>query len=150
MAEKQIAQNKKAYFDYEIIETFEAGLVLTGSEVKSLRAGHGSLLDSFCFVQNGELFLKNCLIAGYDKGSHFNEDERRDRKLLMHKKEIARLTGKTREKGYTLVPLKLYFKGRTVKALLGFGRGKHSYDKKRVIKERDLDRDMQREIKNYK
>lgn len=150
MGIKQVTVNKKAYFDYEIIETFEAGIELSGAEVKSIKLGKMTLLDSFCFVQHGELYLKNAHIAPYEKGSHYNLEERRDRKLLLHKKEIERLIGKIKEKGFTLVPLKIYFKGRFIKAEIGLGKGKHTFDKKRVIKEKDLKRDAEREIKKYK
>lgn len=139
-------ENKKAYFDYEIIEKFEAGIVLVGSEVKSIRAGRANLRDAFCFIENGEIHLKNCRISAYDKATIMPPDELRSRKLLMHKREINRLIGKTREKGWSVVPLRLYFKGRRVKAEIALARGKRSYDKKQTIKERDSQRDMQRQI----
>ena len=149
MAIKQVAENRKAHFDYFIEERIEAGLSLYGSEVKSAKMGHINIADSFCFIDNGELILKNCHITPYEKGSFYNPDARRDRKLLLHKKEIARFIGKVREKGLTLVPLRAYFNGRFLKIELGLCKGKKSYDKKETIKNRDLDRQAQRDIKNY-
>ena len=148
--EKNITVNQKARFDYFIEETFEAGISLSGSEVKSAKMGHINVADAFCFIEKGGITLKNCRIAPYEKGSSFNPDPLRDKQLLLHKREIARLIGKVREKGYTLVPLKAYFKGRFLKIELGLCKGKHSYDKKQTIRERDLDRQAQRDIANYK
>ena len=139
-------ENKKAYFDYEIIEKFETGIALVGSEVKSVRAGRVNLGDSFCFIENGELFLKNCRISAYDKSTIFPPDELRSRKLLMHKSEIRRLIGKSREKGWAIVPLRIYFKGRLAKVEIALAKGKRAYDKKQTIKERDSRRDMERQI----
>ena len=150
MGIKEVAVNRKARFDYFIEETFEAGISLSGSEVKSAKMGHINVSDAFCFIENGGITLKNCRIAPYEKGSSFNPDPLRDKQLLLHKREIARLIGKVREKGYTLVPLKAYFKGRFLKIELGLCKGKHSYDKKQTIRERDLDRQAQRDIANYK
>ena len=150
MGIKEVSVNRKARFDYFIEETFEAGISLSGSEVKSAKMGHINVADSFCFIENGGITLKNCRIAPYEKGSSFNPDPLRDKQLLLHKREIARLIGKVREKGYTLVPLKAYFKGRFLKIELGLCKGKHSYDKKQTIRERDLDRQAQRDIANYK
>ena len=147
---KEIAVNRKARFEYFIEETIEAGISLTGGEVKSAKLGHINIADSFCFLDEGEMMLKNSQIAPYEKGSYFNAEQKRDRKLLLHKKEIARLIGKIREKGYTLVPLRAYFKGRYIKIELGLGKGKHTYDKKETIKRRDLDRQAQRDIANYR
>ena len=138
--------NKKAKFDYEIVEKLEAGIVLEGSEVKSVRAGHVNMGDSFCFVEGGELFLKNCRISAYDKATILPPDELRSRKLLLHKREIERLIGKSREKSLTVVPLAMYFKGRRVKVEIALARGKRSYDKKQTIKHRDMGREMQRQI----
>lgn len=138
--------NKKAKFDYEIVEKLEAGIVLEGSEVKSVRAGHVNMGDSFCFIEGGELFLKNCRISAYDKATILPPDELRSRKLLLHKREIGRLIGKMREKSLTVVPLAMYFKGRRVKVEIALARGKRSYDKKQTIKDRDIGRDMQRQI----
>ena len=145
MGIKEVAVNKKARFDYFIEETAEAGISLSGAEVKSAKMGHINVADSFCFIEKGGITLKNCRIAPYEKGSVFN----RDRQLLLHKREISRLIGKVREKGYTLVPLRAYFKGRYLKIELGLCKGKHNYDKKNVIRERDLDRQAQRDIKEY-
>ncbi len=149
MGIKEIAVNKKAHFDYFIEERVEAGLSLYGAEVKSAKMGHINIADSFCFIDGGELILKNCHITPYEKGSFYNPEARRDRKLLLHKKEIARFIGKVREKGLTLVPLRAYFKGRLLKVELGLCKGKHTYDKKETIKARDLDRQAQRDIKDY-
>lgn len=146
MFKKEVAVNKRARFEYFTLETVEAGLSLTGAEVKSAKMGKINIADSFCFVEKGELFLKNCRISPYEKGSAFNEDPLRDRKLLLHKKEIARFIGKVREKGCTLVPLRAYFSGRYLKVELGLCKGKHTYDKKRTLKERDLDRAAARDI----
>ena len=139
-------ENKKAYFDYEIIEKFETGIALVGSEVKSVRAGRVNLGDSFCFIENGEVFLKNCRISAYDKSTIFPPDELRSRKLLMHKSEIRRLIGKSREKGWAIVPLRIYFKGRLAKVEIALAKGKRAYDKKQTIKERDSRRDVELQI----
>lgn len=149
MGIKEVAVNKKARFDYFIEETAEAGISLSGAEVKSAKMGHINVADSFCFIEKGGITLKNCRIAPYEKGSVFNLDPLRDRQLLLHKREISQLIGKVREKGYTLVPLRAYFKGRYLKIELGLCKGKHNYDKKNVIRERDLDRQAQRDIKEY-
>lgn len=149
MGIKEVAVNKKARFDYFIEETAEAGISLSGAEVKSAKMGHINVADSFCFIEKGGITLKNWRIAPYEKGSVFNLDPLRDRQLLLHKREISRLIGKVREKGYTLVPLRAYFKGRYLKIELGLCKGKHNYDKKNVIRERDLDRQAQRDIKEY-
>lgn len=143
-------ENRKARFEYEIADKFEAGIELVGSEVKSIRLGHVNLGDSFCFVDGGEIFLKNCFIASYEKGSYYNKEERRSRKLLLHKFEIRRLIGKTKEKGYTLVPLKMYFKGQRVKLEIALAKGKKQFEKKQTIKERDQIRDMNRQIADSK
>lgn len=147
---KQIAYNKYATYEYLILEKYEAGIVLDGAEVKSLRAGNCNLKDSFCFLRGGELSVKNLHIAVYDKAGAFSaKDSKRDRKLLMHKAEIAKLAGKINEKGYTLVPLSLYFSGNLVKMEVALCKGKQSYDKKRTIAERDQKRAMERQIKEY-
>lgn len=149
MGVKEIAVNKRAFFEYFIEEKIEAGLSLSGGEVKSAKMGKMNLSDSFCFVENGGLTLKNCQIVPYEKGSYFNAEAKRDRTLLLHKREIARLIGKIKEKGYTLVPLRAYFSGRWLKVELGLCKGKHTFDKKNVIKERDISREAQRAIKEY-
>ena len=147
---KFICENKAAYFEYFIEEKYEAGIVLEGSEVKSIRAGNCNLKDSFCFVRSGDVTLKNMHIAYYDKSGKFNTtDSKRDRKLLMHKQEISRITGKINEKGFTLIPLKLYFKESLVKIEVGLCKGKHTYDKKKTIAERDLKIYAERQIKDY-
>ena len=151
MLEKIICVNKVANHDYFILEKIETGIVLEGSEVKSLRQGNVNLKDSFCSVENGELFIKNMHIALYDKAGAFNtKDSRRNRKLLVHKDELIRLNSKVSQKGLTLVPLKLYFKQALIKVELGLCQGKHTYDKKRSLMERDLNREKERQIKNYK
>ena len=147
---KIIAVNKTAGFEYFIEEKYEAGIVLEGSEVKSLRKNNCSLNDSFCFVRKGEVTLKNMHIAVYDKSGAFNtRDSRRDRRLLLHKAEISKIVGKVNEKGYTLVPLRVYFEKSLVKVEVALCRGKHTYDKKRTLKEKDIARDKDRQIKEY-
>ena len=148
---KVIALNKSASFEYFIEEKFEAGIVLEGSEVKSLRAGKASLGESFCEVRAGQVLLKNMHVALYDKSGAFSTREaRKDRKLLLHKNEIAKIAGKINERGYTLVPLKIYCKDALVKIESALCKGKHAYDKKRSIAERDQKRALDREIKNYR
>ncbi len=148
---KQIAYNKYALYEYFVIEKFEAGIVLEGAEVKALRAGNCNLKDSFCLLRSGELVLKNLHIPVYDKAGAFSsKDSKRDRKLLMHRRELDRLSGKINEKGFTVVPLQLYFSGSLVKAEIALCKGKQNYDKKRTIAERDQKRALDREIKNYK
>ena len=151
MEEKVISTNRYASHEYFILEKIEAGIVLEGSEVKSLRVNGCNLKDSFCLLYNGELLLKNMHITVYDKAGAFNtKHARRDRKLLLHKEEILRLSSKVVQKGLTLVPLKIYFKQALVKVELGLCQGKHTYDKKRSLMEKDLKREKEREIKNYK
>ncbi len=147
---KELARNKKAYFSYEILETFEAGIVLVGTEVKSLRDQGGSLLDAYVVVEKGELFVKNMHIAPYRFGNVHNHEERRPRKLLFHKKEIERLVASLNEKGLTAVPLSLYLKKGIVKVKIGLARGKKLHDKRQVIKERDAKREADRQMKRYK
>ena len=146
---KDIIKNRKARFNYEIIETLEAGIVLKGTEVKSLRQNKVSIQESYAKIDKGEIFITGLTISPYEMGNRYNHEPDRDRKLLLNKKEIKRLTGKLNEKGFTLVPLKMYFKNGKAKILLGLGKGKANYDKKKVIQKRDADRDMQREIKKY-
>lgn len=147
---KLIAVNKSASFEYFIEEKYEAGIVLEGSEVKSLRAGKASLGESFCEIRGGEIFLKNMHIAVYDKSGAFStRDARKDRKLLLHKTEISKIVGRVNEKGYTLVPLKIYFKDALIKAEVALCKGKHTYDKKRSIAERDQKRAADRAVKEY-
>lgn len=142
-------QNKKAKFDYEILDTYEAGIVLTGTEIKSIRAGKAQLKDSYAIIRNGEVFLLNMHISHYEQGNIFNHDETRTRKLLFHKKEILKLRDKVEVEGLALVPLKLYFKGNKGKILLGIGKGKKTYDKREAIKKRDIDRDLKKQFKEY-
>lgn len=148
---KIVAVNKKAHFEYFLEELFETGIVLEGGEVKSLRQGNASLSESFCFVRNGEIMLKNMHIAYYEKSAAFNtKDTRRDRKLLLHKNQINKIVGKINEKGYTLIPVKVYLKDALIKVEIALAKGKHNYDKKNTLKERDIKREAEREIKNYK
>lgn len=151
MKEKIICVNKAANHEYFILERIEAGIVLEGGEVKSLRLGNVNLKDSFCMMQSGELYIKNMHIALYDKSASFNtRDSKRDRKLLLHRDETVKLNSKVSQKGLTLVPLKLYFKESLVKMELGLCQGKHTYDKKRALQEKDIKREKERELKNYK
>lgn len=151
MNTRTITYNKYANYEYFILDKFEAGIVLEGAEVKSLRAGNCNLKDSFCFIRGGQLTLKNAHIAVYDKAGAFStKDSKRDRKLLMHRAEIDRIVGKINEKGYTLVPLSLYFSGSLVKVEVALCKGKQSYDKKRTIAERDQKRALDRQLKEYK
>ena len=146
---KIIATNKSASFEYFIEEKYEAGIVLEGNEIKSLRAGNVNMNDSFCFVRGNKVCVKNMHIAFYDKSDAFSTKEtRRDRKLLLHNGEIAKIAGKINRQGYTLVPLKLYFKGSLVKMEIALCKGKHTFDKQQSIAERDLKRSADREIKN--
>jgi SsrA-binding protein len=149
--EKTICVNRKARFDYNIEETYEAGIMLTGGEVKSLREGHANLKDSYGRVDRGEMFLLNAHISDYKPAHYFNGEPTRTRKLLMHKKEILRLMGKVQEQGLTLVPLRLYFKKGRAKVELALARGKKSYDKRATIREREVKRDLARAMhRNYK
>ena len=146
---KIITTNKSASFEYFIEEKYEAGIVLEGVEIKSLRLGNVNMNDSFCFLRNGEVSVKNMHIALYDKSDAFStKDSRRDRKILLHKHEIDKIAGKINRQGYTLVPLKLYFKDALVKIEVALCRGKHTFDKKQAIAERDIKRSVEREIKN--
>jgi SsrA-binding protein len=145
---KIVCTNRKARHDYEILETMEAGMVLRGTEVKSLRAGSAHLKDSYAAVERDELFLFNSHISPYKQGNRFNHEPTRTRKLLMHAREIRRLTGKIQEKGLTLVPLKIYFTDAgKVKVELGLAKGKRSYDKRKTIAERDAKREMEKAMK---
>ena len=145
---KLITKNKKAFFNYEIIETFEAGISLKGSEVKSIREGRISLKESYSEVKEGEVFLVSCNISPYEAANRFNHVPRRERKLLLHRREIKRLTGKIKEKGLTLVPTKVFFndKGK-VKVEISLAKGKRAYQKREVIRERDREREMKAELK---
>jgi SsrA-binding protein len=148
---KIIAQNKKAYHDYFIEEKLEAGVVLLGSEVKSLRAGKANINDSHATESKGEIFLLNSHIAEYEKANRFNHETRRPRKLLLHKQQIRKLIGKLKVKGYTLVALSLYFNDKNrIKIELGLAKGKKEYDKRQTIKEKEWKRDQERIMKKYK
>lgn len=135
-------KNKKAYFDYFIEDEIECGIELKGTEIKSLRKGSGDLKDCFAIIKHGEVFLLNMYIAKYEEGNRYNHDERRSRKLLLHKREIKKLSEAVSREGYNLVPLKMYFKKDKIKVLLGIARGKKLYDKRESIKERDLKREQ--------
>lgn len=140
--------NKKAKFDYLIYDTLEAGIVLTGTEIKSIRNGSCNLKDSYILIKNNEAFILNMHISNYDKGSIFNTEETRTRKLLLHKSEILKLKDKISIKGFAIVPLKLYFKDGIAKIEIGVAKGKHTYDKKESIKERDIKRETDKMLKN--
>ena len=154
MANKQdddsqvLATNRKAFHDYEVEETFEAGIALTGTEIKSVRAGSVNLRDSYVQVRNGELWLMNVHVAPYQPASRQNADPYRDRKLLMHRKEILRLFSHVKEKGLTLIPIKLYLKKNRAKLEIGLARGKKLYDKRDAIAKRENEREMQRSVKS--
>lgn len=139
--------NRRARYDYSIEEEYEAGIVLTGTEIKSIRLGKMNIKDSYAIIKNEEVYLLNAHISSYEKGNIFNHDENRTRKLLMHKKEIKKLNNKIILSGYTLIPLKVYFVKGRAKVLLGLGKGKKNYDKREDIKKRDIMREMQRKYK---
>jgi SsrA-binding protein len=139
---KVIASNRKARHDYTILDTYEAGVVLVGTEVKSLRLGRASLVDSFATVDDGEVWLRGLHIPEYDRGTWTNHEPRRTRKLLLHKSEILRLIGKTKESGLSLVPLAMYFKDGKVKVEIGLGKGKKAYDKRQTLAKRDAEREI--------
>jgi SsrA-binding protein len=146
-AQKFITENRKARQRYTVEDHFEAGMVLTGSEVKSLRAGRANLKDSYARVDRGEAFLMNAHISPYAAASHFGHEPERNRKLLLHRAEIDKLLGRIRERGLTVVPLKIYFKSGRAKVLLGVGRGKKAYDKRESIKKREMEREADRAIR---
>lgn len=141
--------NKKAYFDYNIEDSIECGIVLQGTEIKSLRKGSGDLKDTFAIIKNDEVYLLNMYIAKYEEGNRYNHDERRSRKLLLHKSEIRKLKNIVSREGYNLVSLKAYFKGDKIKILLGIAKGKKLYDKRQSIKERDLKREQNKNLVGY-
>lgn len=144
---KLIANNKKARHDYFVEDSFEAGIVLHGTEVKSLRMGQCSIKEAFVGIDNGEAFIRQMHISPYEKGNIFNKDPLRSRKLLLHKTEIAKMVGETKQKGYTLIPLRVYFKGSRVKVEIGLCRGKKLYDKRKDIAKKDQVREAQRDFK---
>lgn len=139
--------NRKARFDYEMEDEYEAGIVLKGTEIKSIRNGKANIKDSYAIIRNNELYLLNSNISLYEEGNRFNHEETRTRKLLMHKREILKLKDKLEKEGYTLIPLKMYFKGSKLKVLIGLAKGKKNYDKREAIKKRDTEREMQKIIK---
>lgn len=142
--------NKKARFDYFIEEEYEAGIVLTGTEIKSIRKGSCNIKDCYGIIRKGEIYLLNMFVGQYKEGNIFNHEETRDRKLLLHKKEIKKISQMVEVQGLTIVPLKLYFKDNKLKVLIGICRGKKNYDKRESIKERDIKRDVERNLKNYR
>lgn len=144
---KVVAQNKKARHDYFIEETFEAGIVLTGTEIKAIRAGKMNLKDSFARIKNGEAFLYNAHISEYEQGNRYNHEPTRPRKLLLHKKQINTLIGQTQQKGYSIVPLKVYIKNGFAKVLIGLAKGKKNYDKRETLRRKDAKREVERAIK---
>ena len=146
---KLIATNKKARHNYQIESEYEAGIVLTGSEVKSIREGKVSFQDSYADIKNGEIFLRQLHISPYKYAYYTNHETHRTRKLLLHRYEIRKLSSKIKERGYTLIPLKIYFKNDKIKVLIGLGRGKKLYDKRETIKQKDVERDLDRERKKY-
>ena len=150
MQQKTLVNNRAAAHEYFILETYESGIVLDGGEVKSLRNGGGNLKDAFCYIENGETYLKNAHITVYDKIGAYNvKDAKRQRKLLLNKKEINKIKSKVMEQGFTLIPLRFYLKGSLIKLELGICKGKHTYDKKQSLKEKDIKRETERQIKNY-
>ena len=150
MKEEQpyIARNKKANFEYEILDTFEAGIMLTGTEVKSMRLKNVSIQEAYARIKNNEVFIVGMNVNPYESGNRFNHEPLRERKLLLHRHEIKRLTGKLAERGYTLVPLKLYFKNGKVKVEIGIGKGKKLHDRRQDIKKREERRDISRDFKS--
>jgi len=141
---KQVAKNSKAYHDYFVDDTYEAGIALFGTEIKSIRGGQVNLKDSYCSIKDGEIFVVGMHVSPYEKGNIFNREPRRDRKLLMHKREIMKLSGLVGQKGYTLVPLSLYFSGARKKVEVGLYRGKKLYDKRETDAKKEADREMER------
>lgn len=137
-------QNRKAHFDYFVEDTFEAGIVLKGTEIKSIRKGSCNLKDCYGRIKNNEIFITNMYIAIYEEGNRFNHEERRERKLLLNKKEIIKIAAKVNQEGYSLVPLKLYLKNGKAKILLGIAKGKKNYDKRQALKEKDIKRDTEK------
>ncbi len=145
---KTISQNKKAYHDYFIVEDFESGIELKGTEVKSLRKGNVNLKDSWCSIVDGEIFVNGMHVGPYEQGNIFNVDPKRVRRLLLHKKEIARLYGQTKQKGFSLIPISCYFKGPIVKLKIGVCKGKKLYDKRQDLAAKSAKRDMDRALKD--
>ncbi|MBT9138535.1 MAG: SsrA-binding protein [Syntrophomonadaceae bacterium] len=148
MEEKVFAKNRKAFHDYHIDEKYEAGMVLTGTEVKSIRSGKANLKDSYARVENSEVFILNMHVSPYEQGNRFNHEPLRKRKILMNRREINRLIGLTREKGYTLIPLKLYAKKGFIKVEIALARGKKEYDKRDAIAAKEAKREVERVFKD--
>lgn len=148
--ERVVSENRKARFDYEILDTLECGLMLVGSEVKSLRNGKCNLEEAYARMNRGEVFLMQCEIPEYVEANRFNHDPKRARKLLLHRREINKVADKAYQTGHTLVPLKIYFKNGRAKVLLGIGKGRKTYDKREVVKNREVKRHIDREMKRYK
>lgn len=144
---KTVAKNKKAYHEYFVLESFEAGISLSGTEVKSIRAGGVSLKEAWCSIDNGEMIIKQMNISPYDHGNIFNRDPKRNRKLLLHKKEIMRLLGAVKQQGLTLIPLSVYFKGSLIKVHIGLCKGKQLHDKRAVAAKKDANRAIDRALK---
>lgn len=142
-------KNRKAYYDYDIETEYEAGIVLKGTEIKSIREGKANLKDSYAIIKNGEAFLLNMHISPYEKGNIFNHEETRTRKLLLNKKEILKIKEAIERDGYTLVPIKLYFKKNRAKISIGIARGKKNYDKREAIKKKDIEREVRKQLKNF-
>lgn len=142
-------KNRKAYYDYDIETEYEAGIVLKGTEIKSIREGKANLKDSYAIIKNGETFLLNMHISPYEKGNIFNHEETRTRKLLLNKKEILKIKEAIERDGYTLVPIKLYFKKNRAKISIGIARGKKNYDKREAIKKKDIEREVRKQLKNF-
>lgn len=142
-------KNKKANFDYFIEDTYEAGIVLKGTEIKAIRKGSCNLKDTYARVKNNEIYVINMFIAPYEQGNRFNHDERRERKLLLHKKEIIKIKQKIEKEGYSLVPVKLYLKNGRAKVLIGVAKGKKAYDKRQSLKEKDIKRDLEKTVSKY-
>ncbi|APX72366.1 SsrA-binding protein SmpB [Companilactobacillus allii] len=149
-AANEVANNRKARHDYNILDTYEAGIALTGTEIKSVRASKINIRDGFVQARSGELWLENVNIAIYDQGNQFNHDPLRNRKLLLHKKEIRKISSTVQEKGITVIPLKVYLKNGFAKVLIGVAEGKRQYDKRETLKRRDQEREIQRTLKNYR
>lgn len=150
MSNKIVCRNKKAFHDYFIEETIEAGIVLQGTEVKSLRVGKVNLMDSYAYVKDGEMVLMNAHISPYSHGNRFNADPTRSRKLLLHRKEIKRFTGKVRERGYSLIPLSIYFKNGKAKVEIALAKGKKQFDKRETLKKKTAEREMERAFRGKK
>ena len=147
MTKKSVTVNRKAFHDFHLFDKFTAGMVLCGTEIKSIRKGSVNLKDSFCKIENGEMWLYSCHISPYEQGNQFNHDPLRNRKLLLHKKEITKIGALTKNKGITIVPLRVYLKHGFAKVLIGVGEGKREYDKRETLKRKEQDREMARAVR---